>query len=103
MKNLLKTLLILTLAISTVFALASCEMLNEILANIPGMSTGDGNKDDENDGNKDDGKDDEDEGKVELEGLALIEGGKANFKIVQATTKGAPLRAKNLYDKLKEL
>ena len=51
MKNLFKTLLILTLAVSCVFALASCEMLNELLANIPGFSTGD-----TNDGGEDEGE-----------------------------------------------
>ena len=99
MKNLFKTLLILTLAITTVFALASCDVLNEILANIPGMSTGDTNDggEDEGDGNEDDGN------KVELEGLVLIEGGKAKFQIVQATQKGAPVRAKSFADKLRSL
>ena len=98
MKKLLKTLLIFALSLSCVFALASCEMLDEILANIPGFSTGD-----QNDGGEDEGGGNEDDGKVELEGLALIEGGKANFKIVQASQKGAPVRAKNLYDKIRAL
>ena len=98
MKNLIKMLLILALTLCCVFALASCEMIEGILANIPGFSTGD-----TNDGGEDEGEGNEDDGKVELEGLALIEGGKANFQIVQATTKGAPLRAKALYDRFKEL
>ena len=56
MKNLFRTLLVLMLAVSCVFALASCDVLDEILANIPGMSTGDQNDGGENDGNENDGK-----------------------------------------------
>ena len=100
MKNLFRTLLVLMLAVSCVFALASCDVLDEILANIPGMSTGDQNEG-EGEGNENEGN--EDDGNVELEGLALIVNGKAKFQIVQASSKGAPVRAKNLYDKLKGL
>ena len=101
MKKLFKSLLILTLAISTVLALASCEMLDEILANIPGMSTGNQGDVNEGDGNEnDENKNDDD---VKLEGLVLIKNGKANFQIVQATQKGAPVRAKSFADKLRSL
>ena len=89
MKKLFRTLLVLMLALSCVFALASCEMLDEILANIPGMSTGNQGDVNEGDGNEnDENKNDDD---VKLEGLVLIKNGKANFQIVQATQKGAPV------------
>ena len=101
MKRTSVKILVIAMALLTVIGLCSCEVIEEILANIPGFSAGDQN---EGGGNEDNGEGDgENGGNVTLEGLALIEGGKANFKIVQATQKGAPVRAKNLYDKLKEL
>ena len=94
MKRTLVKILVIAMALLTVIGLCSCEAIEGILANIPGFSAGDQN---EGDGNEDNGEgngdDNGDDGKVELEGLALIEGGKANFKIVQATQKGAPVRA----------
>ena len=97
-----KILLAIMIVLASVISLASCEMLDSILANIPGFSdqTGDGGED-EGGENDDEGKDEGD--KVELDGLILIENGKANFRIVQASTNGAPLRAKAFVDRLAEL
>ena len=81
----MKRILILLIAILTVFAMSSCDAILDMLPiDIPGLT----DKED-SDGEKDD--DGEDEGKDEgekLEGLVLIENGKANFKIVFSGSAG---------------
>ena len=87
MKSLFRMIIVLTLVLSCAFALSSCEMLNGILANIPGFSEGDtSGGENEGEGNEDEGKGDE--GSKELEGLVLIQNGKANFRIVFSTDAG---------------
>ena len=93
----IKILLALVIVFASVLALASCEALEGIMSSITGSQDGSG--DGENEGGENEGEGNTDK----LDGLVLIEDGKAKFQIVQATTKGAPLRAKALRDKLVSL
>ena len=80
----MKRILILLVAVLTVFAMTACDaILDKLPIDIPGLGTGDGGED-EGEGNEDEGKD---EGE-KLEGLVLIQNGKANFRIVFSTDAG---------------
>ena len=82
----MKRILILLVAILTVFAMTACDaILDKLPIDIPGLGTGDGGEN-EGEGNEDEGN--EDEGKEELEGLVLIQNGKANFRFVFSTDAG---------------
>ena len=93
----MKKIILLLVSIAAVFALASCDLLNNLPFDIPGISGDETPDENENEG------EDEGEGKVELDGIVLIEDGVANFRIVQSNSKGAPLRAKALADRLRSL
>ena len=102
MKN-FKKILIAILSIITVFAMTSCDALIEKLPfDIPFLSGGDETPDEPDDGEK---EEEEDEKPSTLEGLVLIENGKANFTIVYNPAIGADniLKLDNFVKRLREL
>ena len=99
----MKRILILLVAVLTVFAMTACDaILDKLPIDIPGLSTGDGGED-EGEGNEDESKGDE--GNEELEGLVLIQNGKANFRFVFSTDAGpsAINKIDTLVKKLRDL
>ena len=95
----MKRILVILIAVLTIFALTSCDAILDMLPiDIPGLGTEDGgNGEGDGEGNEDNGE--------KLDGLVLIQNGKANFKFVFSNDAGpsAINKIDNLVKKLRDL